>query len=217
VVVAESQSQGRGRLGKDWLSPPGGGLYCSIILRPRLASADLPKLTLAAGLAVSRAVEKSCGLTPRLKWPNDLWLEGRKFGGILAEAFFETDTNLVILGVGLNVNSELALFPPSLRDRVTSLLRESGRSWPRSKLLTTIRQEILAVTTRLEEEGFGGILAEWRERDALYGRELDWLARDGQVVRGIALGPDRDGLLRIRDGLGRVHEVLSGDLTLTNP
>jgi len=216
MVVAESQNRGRGRLGKEWLSPPEVGLYCSIILRPRLPPAALPRLTLAAGLAVSRAIERTCGLAVRLKWPNDLWLGERKFGGILAEALFGAGGDAVVLGLGLNVNTDLAAFPVSLQDKITSLRRESGRIWARSTLLLTSREEILNVVARLETEGFSDILAEWRERDALYGRELTWLSQDGSLVRGIALGPDPDGLLRIRDEKGRIHEVLSGDLTLLN-
>ncbi len=217
MVVTESQNRGRGRLGKEWLSPPAGGLYCSLILRPRLAPNDLPKLTLAAGLAVSRAIEKTCGLAPRLKWPNDLWLGERKFGGILAEALFGADGNVVVLGLGLNVNTDLSIFPAALQEKITSLRHASGQAWARSSLLLAIREEILTVVARLEAEGFSGILAEWRERDALYGRELSWISQNGSLVRGVCLGPDSDGLLRIRDGKGQIHEVLSGDLTLLNP
>jgi len=214
TVVTESQERGRGRLGKEWLSPPTVGLYCSLILRPNLAPDALPRLTLAAGLAVSLAIEKTCDLTVRLKWPNDLWLGERKFGGILAEALFGPDRNVVVLGLGLNVNSDLAAFPPALQDKITSLRHETGHIWARSTLLLAIREEILRMVARLETEGFSNILAEWRLRDALYGRELSWLNQNGSVVRGVALGPDSDGLLRIRDGRGQIHEVLSGDLTL---
>jgi BirA family biotin operon repressor/biotin-[acetyl-CoA-carboxylase] ligase len=214
IVLTESQSRGHGRLGKVWLSPPGVGLYCSLVLRPHLAPAELPRLTLAAGLAVSRAIEKTCGLAPRLKWPNDLWLGRRKFGGILAEALFGDAGTAVVLGLGLNVNTDLAAFPAALRDKSTSLRHETGRNWARSTLLLAIRAEILAIVARLEADGFGGILAEWRERDALYGRELFWVSQNGELVRGVALGPDSDGLLRVKDGSGRIHEVLSGDLTL---
>ncbi|HSH14014.1 MAG TPA: biotin--[acetyl-CoA-carboxylase] ligase, partial [Desulfurivibrionaceae bacterium] len=211
MVVAERQSRGRGRLGREWLSPPGVGLYCSLVLRPRLDPADLPKLTLGAGLAASRAVEAVTGLRPLLKWPNDLWLDEKKVGGILAEARFDQASPVVVLGVGLNVNTGEDLFPPELRGKVTSLLIHAGREFARSSLLAALWDEVLAMAARLEREGFAGILADWRERDATSGRELEWLSQSGQVVRGLSLGPDAEGLLRIRDGAGRVHEVLSGD------
>lgn len=214
VVVAERQSRGRGRLGREWWSPPGVGLYCSLILRPRLAPADLPKLTLAAGLAASRAVEAITGLRPLLKWPNDLWLAEKKIGGILAETRFAQGEALVVLGIGLNINTAAAAFPPDLLGKVTSLLIHSGREFARSTLLLALWEEVMAVVAELEQQGFAGILADWRARDATLGRELAWLTQTGQVVRGLSLGPDADGLLRIKDGAGRVYEVLSGDISL---
>jgi BirA family biotin operon repressor/biotin-[acetyl-CoA-carboxylase] ligase len=214
LVVAEMQSRGRGRLGRQWLSPPGVGLYCSILLRPRLSPADLPKLTLAAGLAASRAVEAVTTLRPWLKWPNDLWLNEKKIGGILAEAGFEQGQPVVVLGIGLNVNTVPGSFPPDLREKVSSLATQAGREFARSALLATLVEEVEALVARFEREGFAGILADWRQRDATLGRELEWLTPAGQVVRGISLGPDAEGLLWIRDASGREHEVISGDLTL---
>lgn len=214
MVVAERQSRGRGRLGREWLSPPGVGLYCSLVLRPRLDPADLPKLTLGAGLAASRAVEAVTGLRPLLKWPNDLWLNEKKVGGILAEARFDQASPVVVLGIGLNVNTGEESFPPELREKVSSLHLHSGREFTRSALLAALWDESLAMVARLEREGFAGILADWRERDATLGRELEWLSQSGRIVRGRSLGPDADGLLRIRDGAGQIHEVLSGDVSL---
>lgn len=214
LVVAERQSGGRGRLGREWLSPPGVGLYCSLLLRPRLALADLPKLTLAAGLATSRAVGAVTGLRPLLKWPNDLWLAEKKIGGILAEARFEQGGAVVVLGIGLNVNTTPESFPPDLLEKATSLLIHSGREFARSALLATLWDEVMTVVARLEREGFAGILADWRERDATLGRELEWLTHSGRVVKGISLGPDQEGLLQIRDGGGQIHEVISGDISL---
>jgi len=214
VVVAERQSRGRGRLGREWLSPPGVGLYCSFILRPQLESADLPKLTLGAGLAASRAVETVTSLRPLLKWPNDLWLAGKKVGGILAEARLAPAGPLVILGIGVNVNTPQDAFPVELRDKVTSLAGHAGREFARSGLLGALGDELMAMVARAEREGFAGILADWRERDATRGRELEWLTQSGQVIRGLSLGPDEEGLLRIRDAAGTAHEVLSGDISL---
>lgn len=214
LVVAEHQSRGRGRLGREWLSPAGVGLYCSLILRPRLDPADLPKLTLGAGLAVSRAVEFVTALRPLLKWPNDLWLAEKKIGGILAEARFDQGAPVVVLGIGLNVNTAPDSFPPELREKVTSLASHSGREFLRSALLAALVDEVMAMLARQEREGFAGILADWRQRDATLGRDLEWLTQTGAAVRGLSLGPDEDGQLRIRDAAGMVHEVLSGDISL---
>lgn len=263
LVVADEQSRGRGRLRRQWHSPPGVGLYLSLLYRPRLAPEDLAKLTLAAGLAVALAMERVTGLTPGLKWPNDLLLAGKKCGGILCECALvgggpaaaggvgqragldhaltpadgaispdvpeENNTSAcgkppfspaaagrpaVVVGIGLNVNTAVAMIPPELRQRVTSLRLVSGRSWLRGELLAAIAEAMDAQVARLEAGEFAAILEQWRQRDALLGRELEWLSVAGQVVRGIALGPDADGLLRIRDGQGQVHPVISGDLKL---
>lgn len=215
VVAADSQTEGRGRLGKNWYSPAGTGLYFSIILRPALPPEDLPKITLAAGLAVCLGVEKVTNLALLLKWPNDLLLSGRKLGGILAETVnIQGEPTAVVLGVGLNVNSPAAAFTGDLQDKAISLLIHTGREYRRSDLLPAIVAELKKQVRRFEQSGFKGILDEWRQRDATVGRELTWLTNSGLVVRGVSLGPDDSGQLRIRDGEGKIHEVLSGDITL---
>ncbi|MFU8819113.1 MAG: biotin--[acetyl-CoA-carboxylase] ligase [Desulfurivibrio sp.] len=219
LVVAESQSRGRGRLRRSWHSPAGAGLYLSFIYRPRLEPEDLARLTLAAGLALALAVAETTGLAPGLKWPNDLLLAGKKCGGILCECRLPASGSpaqlpVVVVGIGLNVNTDAARIPPELQGRATSLLLATGRPWERGPLLAAILKQLDALVVRLEEGEFPAILAQWRQRDALLGRELEWLTPAGEVVRGIALGPDDDGILRIRDRGGRVHPVLSGDLSL---
>jgi BirA family biotin operon repressor/biotin-[acetyl-CoA-carboxylase] ligase len=215
VVAAETQSAGRGRLGKSWQSPAGSGLYFSLILRPALAPADLPKITLVAGLAVCLAVEKVTRLPLLIKWPNDILLGGRKLAGILAETVVVPDRRpAVVLGIGLNVNTPATVFPADLRGKATSLFIHAGREYQRSALLIAIVAEIKRQVGRFERDGFAEILTEWRQRDAYLGRELTWVALDGALVRGISLGPDDNGQLRVRDRRGRIHEILSGDISL---
>lgn len=217
LVVAESQSQGRGRLARNWHSPPKAGIYLSLLCRLRLAPEDLAKVTLAAGVALCLALEQSAGVKPALKWPNDLWLEEKKCGGILCECRLAGAGDkgaAVVIGIGLNVNLAVAQLPPDLREKATSLSQVTARAWDRGLLLAAISEELAAILARLEAGEFPAILAAWQQRDALLGRELAWLTPAGEVVRGIALGPDEQGLLRIRDRQGRMHEVLSGDLTL---
>jgi len=216
LVVAESQRQGRGRLARSWHSPAGAGIYLSLLCRPRLDPEDLAKMTLAAGLALALALEKNAGVKPALKWPNDLWLEEKKCAGILCECQLAMGAGrpAVVVGIGLNVNLAAGQLPPDLREQATSLSQVSGRYWDRGALLAALVNELAAVIAGLERGEFLAILAAWRQRDALLGRELDWLTPAGEVVRGVALGPDEQGLMRIRDRQGRTHEVLSGDLTL---
>lgn len=219
VVVADTQTRGRGRLDRPWVSPPGTGLYFSMILRPSLPTADLPKITLAAGVAVCRALEMECSIAPRIKWPNDLLLDGRKLGGILTESEPQTGQAAegvyhVILGIGLNVTTPADFFTGDLAGRAISLLSFTGRVFAREVLLGLIAENIHEIIAQVESEGFSRVFAEWRARDAMGGGSLEWLTAGGQVVLGKALGLDDSGAYHIRDAAGTVHVVLSGDLKL---
>ncbi len=215
LVVAESQTGGRGRLGKTWLSPPGTGLYFSMILRPGLEPAEMPRLTIAAGLAVCRAIHLVCKIEPMIKWPNDILLADRKCGGILMEAELPGKQSArIILGIGLNISTPVHAFPPDLRERVTSLQDHVAMPVVRRELLSVIVAEIEKIIYRLENEDFSAILAEWRKRDATKNRKMTWVATSGRTVKGVSLGPDSEGRLHIRDHGGNVHEILSGDIRL---
>lgn len=217
LVVADSQSAGRGRLaGRSWISPPGTGLYFSLILRPHLAPQDFPKLTLAAGLALCKAIKSHTPCQPGLKWPNDLFLHGRKCGGILTETQAVTGTGqtAVVIGIGLNVNTPSESFSGDLRTKATSLLAETGAAYDRGSLLAAILAELDLAVARLTQGDFQGILAEWRQRDIHAGQQVSWMNTQGRIITGLSLGPDEEGLLRIRDGRGEVHSVISGDISL---
>jgi BirA family biotin operon repressor/biotin-[acetyl-CoA-carboxylase] ligase len=217
LVVADSQSAGRGRLsGRVWHSPPGTGLYFSLILRPRLAPADFPRLTLAAGLALCKGLEGHTPCRPGLKWPNDLFLHSRKCGGILTEtqAVAGAGQTAVVIGIGLNVNTPAEDFSGELRARATSLSAASGALYDRGHLLTAILAELDLVVARLEQGDFSAILAEWRQRDIHAGREVAWVNSQGKVITGTSLGPNEEGLLHIRDAEGQMHAVISGDISL---
>lgn len=216
LVVTDSQNAGRGRLaGRVWHSPPEAGLYFSLILRPRLAPADFPKLTLAAGLALGKALENLTRCKPRLKWPNDLFLNERKCGGILTEtqAISGEGDTAVVVGIGLNVNTPPEAFPDDLRSKATSLLAETGVHHGRGLLLAVILSEIDLVVARLEQTDFPGILSEWRQRDLHAGRQVSWVDPHGKIITGLSLGPDDDGLLHIQDAQGQSHLVISGDVS----
>ncbi|MCJ7603555.1 MAG: biotin--[acetyl-CoA-carboxylase] ligase [Desulfobulbaceae bacterium] len=218
VVIARSQTGGRGRLGKAWLSPAGSGLYFSMLMRPSLAPADLPKITLAAGVALCRAVCRFCHPAPMIKWPNDLLIDGKKCGGILTESEFGKDMPpVVVLGIGLNVSTPPAAFPEELRGKVTSLSQHSRETICRTTLLKNILAAIDTIMARMEGGDFAGILDEWRSFDATKGRRLTWVTTGRQAITGISLGPDNEGRLHIRDDQGRTHEVLSGDIRLQSP
>lgn len=218
VVVADAQTGGRGRLNRSWLSLPGMGLYFSLILRPRLAPEHLPKVTLAAGLALCKAVEAEYSLSPEIKWPNDLLLDGRKFGGILTETESITGSDststLVIVGVGLNLSSPEGGFPPDIEDRATSISLHADNEVSSEILLERCVAAVEKEVQRLEKGQFSIILQEWLQRDTIQGKVLTWVTPKGKVVTGVSLGPDADGILRIRDKAGSIHTVISGDVTL---
>ncbi|MFV0438102.1 MAG: biotin--[acetyl-CoA-carboxylase] ligase [Desulfopila sp.] len=218
AVVAESQSRGRGRLGRSWQSVPGKGLYCSIILYPNLPLVDFPRLTFAAGLAVAEAIDRLYHLNTGLKWPNDIYFGRKKCGGILTESAnlqaSSPSRRSVVVGIGLNVNTAENDFSEELRMRATSLLLQSGREIALDELFSCIHSGLLAEVDRFERQGFQQLMGRWRTRDILKGQRMRWLSTEGCCVEGISLGPDDSGLLHIVDDAGCRHEVLSGDVQL---
>lgn len=220
AVIAETQTKGRGRLGKTWSSPPGKGLYCSIIIRPLLTPEQFPHLTFVAGLAVAEVIQRLYQIEPGLKWPNDIYFNERKCGGILTESSSligaEAD-RFAVVGIGLNVNTRVKDFADELQDTATSLSIESGREMDISLIFQEIHAELLRQTAEFELHGFTPVIARWRKRDFLLGRRLAWVSAAGTIIEGISLGPDDTGRLHVYDDHGEVHEVLSGDIRLLSP
>ncbi len=215
VVAADSQSAGRGRLGRKWQSPPGLGLYFSIITRPRLDLKDLTKITLAAGLALRTAILAASALETELKWPNDILWQGKKMAGILTECGAQsTKGRAAIIGIGLNINSEPDDFPMETGRRMVSMRTAANRFYDRGLMLTAVVEAMEREVKRLENGDFAAILRDWRRWDASRGKRLTWLRADGMPVCGISLGPDENGVLRIKDTAGLIHQVISGDLRL---
>lgn len=216
-VVAASQRAGRGRLGKSWQSPPGKGLYCTILVRPGLAVEDYSRITLTAGLAVCLVLEELFQLEVELKWPNDIYVSGRKCGGVLVETSSlqgAAEDHFALVGIGVNVNGDKDSFPPELQESATSLFLESGNESDILTLFVAIRSRLLQLISQLAGEGFVDILNQWRRRDMLQGKWMQWLTPAGEVVYGESLGVDSSGMLSVRDQTGMIHEVLSGDVRL---
>lgn len=219
-VLADTQKGGKGRLGKVWVSPLKSGVYCSIILRPQLCFSDFPKLTLTAGLALCSAVEL---LLPEisfgLKWPNDLYSGGRKCGGILVESSspnLADKESFVIVGIGLNANTPLGVFPAEIQEKVTSLHILSGKYFDIPQLYVSIHDALLAQVRVHEMLGFKVVLEEWRKRDILFGKEMQWVTRENRVITACGMGPNEDGELMARDRKGKIHEILSGEVKLAD-
>lgn len=218
AVLAGTQSAGRGRLERVWHSPSGQGLYCTILLRPSLPVEDYSKITLTAGLAVCQIIEELCPLKVQLKWPNDIYISGRKCGGILTEASSlqgDVAQHFALVGIGLNINGDENAFKPDLQKTATSLLIESGKEYEIFEIFAAIRGRLLQLISQLREEGFTEILTQWRERDMLQGRWMKWVTTTGEIIYGQSLGVDHNGMLLVHDNsTGRQYEVLSGDVSL---
>jgi len=215
-VLAGTQSAGKGRLGRNWISPAGTGLYCSIVLRPNLSFTEFPKLTLTAGLALCTAVESFIpDVLFGLKWPNDLYCLKHKCGGILVESSAPScpdDESFVVVGIGINVNTQLDEFPLELWHKVTSLRILSGKIYNIKDLYKKIRTSLLEHVRIHEKRGFEKILHEWRKRDVLFEKEMQWVTHDKEVITARGMGPDENGQLLARDSDGKIHEILSGDV-----
>lgn len=214
VVFAESQTKGRGRLGRRWLSPPQKGLWFSVLLRPDLRPQDATQLTVASATALGRAVQSATGLWPEIKWPNDLLVRGRKVAGILTELSAELDhVKHLILGIGVNVNLNPGDFPPELRKVATSLKAESGRTFSRPELAATILRELDRDYARVGAGGFSAVADEWAARCSTLGHEVVIRAGDRQI-RGRAETLGEDGALLLRTEYGHLERVIGGDVTL---
>lgn len=215
VIVAPHQSAGRGRLGKEWLSSPGDGLYFSMLLRPGLPLEDLAKITLASGVAVAEALELQCRERIMLKWPNDIIINQRKCGGILAESdISNTKSPLVILGIGLNLHQPASGYPAEIADVAGALADYCETSHDSGSLLEILVTNIDRVMAELEQQDWPSIRRRWQQRDITKAKRLTWVTAKGEVIDGVSQGIDTQGLLFIRDDSGTLHEVLSGDVQL---
>lgn len=214
VVFAESQTKGRGRLGRKWVSPPRKGLWFSVLLRPSLRPQEATQLTVVAATALARAIETQTNLKPDIKWPNDLLLGGRKVAGILTELSAEVDrVNHVIVGIGLDVNQTASDFPPEVRKLATSLKLESGQPVHRAELAAAILQELDRDYARICAGGFAKLADEWEARCTTIGQNVTILMGDRRI-RGRAESLDDDGSLLVRTEHGRLERIIGGDVSI---
>ncbi len=214
VVFAESQTKGRGRLGRVWLSPPRKGLWFSVLLRPNLRPQETTQLTVAAATALWRAIHQQTGLHPEIKWPNDILLRGKKVVGILTELSAEVDrVKHITLGVGVDVNLMASEFPVELRKIATSLRIELGQPVVRAELATAILRELDADYARINAGKFAEVADEWEEHCTTIGQRVV-INQGGRKLRGRAESLDDDGALQLRTEHGRLERIIGGDVTL---
>ena len=212
VIVAEEQTEGRGRRGRAWSSPPGAGLYLTFLFRPPLERTRpvLGLLTLAAGVGVRDAVGRATGFWPALKWPNDLMVERRKLGGILSEGHsLGSAEQSVLVGVGINVRN--AAHPPDVAARMTSLEAELGRLVERASLLEELLVAVPRAYDALRSGDADDILRTWREASpSAVGHAVEWRSAGG-VTRGTTAGIDAAGALLVTTASG-TERLVGGEL-----
>jgi BirA family biotin operon repressor/biotin-[acetyl-CoA-carboxylase] ligase len=208
VVVANTQSTGRGRVGRRWSSPAGAGLYVSVVLRP--AGPALRLLTIAAGVAIAEGVHAACGLETCVKWPNDVHIGSRKLAGILAEAGSSGGAvEHVVLGFGVNIRR--AAYPPDVAERATSIESELGRDVDRGLVLSECLAALSNRYGMLQNGAADGVITAWRRRAALHmGRVVEWDV-DGGSRQGRAEDIDATGALLVRVG-DQIVRVVSGEV-----
>lgn len=214
IVIAEQQTEGRGRLARSWFSPETGGIWFSLILRPAVQPADAAKFTFLGAVAVGNAIRAVTGLPAEIKWPNDIHFQGRKLAGILTELSAELDAiNHIVMGIGINVNIDADLFPADIRNIATSLQGETGQAISRQQLLRKILEEFETLYDEVKARGFGSVFTAWRGMNCTLGREVSVLSVS-QQIEGTAVDIDEEGALIIQKQDGTRERVVAGDVTV---
>jgi BirA family biotin operon repressor/biotin-[acetyl-CoA-carboxylase] ligase len=210
MVIAERQSEGKARRGKQWLSPE-GGVWMSMILHPQVSPSQAPLLTLVTGVAVAQTIYNEFKIDVGIKWPNDILIGDKKVCGILTEANSDSGKlDYVVVGIGIDLNVDLDQFPPALREGATSLKNELNREIEGADLVQKILKDFEELYEEFKQGKFPKILAEWRRMSKTIGRKVK-VRKTGRVVYGEAVGINRDGVLILEQEDGTLRKVLSGE------
>jgi len=212
VVLADEQTAGRGRLDRTWDSHAGKDILASIIIYPQLPPEKTFRLTMMASIAVVQAIKRTCGIICGIKWPNDIFLNGKKLCGILSEGQIGAQMQFMVIGIGLNVNSSMS-GRDELASEAISLRDASGQRYNRSILIIAMLEEFERLYAT-EAEGTGeSIQRLWEKHAMMLGRKVS-VHSDDAVLNGIACGIMPDGRLIVRESSGREHLIVCGDLSL---
>jgi BirA family biotin operon repressor/biotin-[acetyl-CoA-carboxylase] ligase len=208
LVLAESQTRGKGRLGRPWFSPKYKGIYLSLLLKPKILPAAASILTLLAAVSICEAIKEITDLDTEIKWPNDILIAHKKLGGILTELSAEMDEiNFVVIGIGLNVNNDKKTLPSG----AASLKEQKKEAISRISLLQEILRKIEANYLLFREKGAEPIIGKWREYNITLGRRVKVHCHK-EHIEGEALDIDADGGLLIRKDSGVTAKVMAGDV-----
>ncbi|WP_231686756.1 biotin--[acetyl-CoA-carboxylase] ligase [Bacillus sp. JCM 19034] len=212
LVVANEQTDGKGRMSREWYSPANTSVSMSLLLRPNVSPQKTPQLTLLTAVAIVRAIKRVTDVTAQIKWPNDVLINGRKLVGILTEIQSEPDVvHSVIIGIGINVNQTAEDIPPHLQEKSTSLLLESKKYVQRAELIAEVLNELEVLYKLYMNDGFEAIKLMWETHSISIGTYLT-ARTPTKNIYGFAKGITNEGCLLIEDESGEVHQIYSADI-----
>lgn len=213
LVTAEEQTAGKGRRGRSWVSVPGQGVWMSFVLRPDVELENSSMLTLIAALAVEKGIRDAAGVEGKIKWPNDVLVNGKKVCGILTELSAQMDElNYIVVGIGINANIDQ--FPEEVRDKATSLFLETGEPADRIKLLSQVLDHFEQdYETFKETQDFSALMDEYNGYLAHFGQEIKVVRGNDEYICRSG-GINRRGELIVEDSLGRTKEIFSGEVSI---
>ena len=213
VVVAEKQTKGKGRLNRTWISSAYSNILCSIIFYPTLKTSSVFRVTMLASVALARALARTCGVDAKIKWPNDVYINGKKSCGILTEFLADHDRIIyVVVGIGINVNFDVTRYP-ELKDSATSLKMECGEKISRLTIFKALLEEIDFLYQDIGKSGGTQLRKEWDRYSMVMNQQVKIISGN-DVLCGVAKGINDDGHLILIDHRGRKKEILCGDLSL---
>lgn len=214
LVIAEEQTQGRGRMAREWHSSKKKGIWMSLIIRPKLPLEKAPQFTLLTAIAVAKAIEEVTQLRPEIKWPNDILLDGKKVTGILTEVQGEPDhINYLVIGIGINVNHTQDDFPEDVRDIATSLSIQANNSVSRVALIQSIMHYFEEYYQLYVEQGFVPLKPIWEKYAISIGKEIIARTVSGNIY-GKAIGITDEGVLKLADDQGNIQLIYSADIDI---
>ncbi len=208
TVIADAQTQGRGRVGRSFYSPKGSGIYMSLLLKPSLDEGDMVLVTTAASVAVARGIERSTGKSPQIKWVNDLYLDDKKICGILVEAVRDYRNKIIAIIIGVGINCEYCEFPEEIRD-IAGAVAKDGESVSRNKIIAEILKEFAKIEDLIKSKKF---LDEYKGRSMVLGREIYVLGKENEILKAVDIDERGSLVTETKDGEQRV--LFSGEISI---
>jgi BirA family transcriptional regulator, biotin operon repressor / biotin---[acetyl-CoA-carboxylase] ligase len=213
LIMAEEQTEGRGRLGRPWFSEKNVGIYLSLILRPALSPRRAPLINLAAAVAVSQAIEKVCALPTDIKWPNDVLVNGKKCCGILTEMSADLDQiKYLIVGIGINVNHRG--FPKALQRQASSLSLEGGRRFSRIDIILALLHSFENLYSGLQAGKREAVFEQWKKRSSFSQGKPVLIDLGDKQIHGTTIGIGKEGALQVQLSNGQLQEIVAGDVVV---